>query len=390
MTTETETNTRVAFVAIREDLLSALKLVAKAIPRQYALPILRSFHFRVDGDGVIVTGTDLELTVRAKIEAGASVESYGAFTVGAKEFLASITATPKRDYVTVAATDGRVEVTSTVGTVTLIATPVDDYPVSLTDAGKRVMISASELKKASEAVVTAASADQTRPILTAVKVEEGKNGVVMVTTDTYRLHVSPIDFPTDVLIPARVFAVANLIAPDAVEIGPRQAMFINETTRNQVAVRLIEGTFPNWKNLLPTNEPVLTVTIDNDKKPFVEWLRWLEKSFSTKSKRTSRYGNTQRHTTPVRLDFSTIGFQAKFKQQDVVDLTRFFDAKVEATETTEAIAQYGFTPVFLADLLDSFPATVRIRLWSPTKPILADDADNLDPDRLALLMPVRI
>ena len=114
----------------------------------------------------------------------------------------------------------------------------------------------------------AASTDDARAVLTGVLLTAEDDGVRMVATDSYRLAVR--DLPDSemlgegqkVLVPSRALNELQRVLGGGdelqVRLGARDAVFESGGTR--LTTRLIEGEYPNYRNLLPSPYPnVLTV-----------------------------------------------------------------------------------------------------------------------------------
>jgi DNA polymerase-3 subunit beta len=117
-------------------------------------------------------------------------------------------------------------------------------------------------------VVRAANTDEARAVLTGVLISAEEDGLRMVATDSYRLAVR--DLPENemlaggqrVLVPSRALNELQRVLATGddlrVRLGQRDAVF--ETGSTRLTTRLIEGDYPNYRNLLPSSYPnVLTV-----------------------------------------------------------------------------------------------------------------------------------
>ena len=117
----------------------------------------------------------------------------------------------------------------------------------------------------------AASTDDARAVLTGVLISAEDDGLRMVATDSYRLAVR--DLPQTrllasgqkVLVPSRALNELQRLLGGAdelsVRLGARDAVFESGGTR--LTTRLIEGEYPNYRNLLPSSHPNV-LTVDRD------------------------------------------------------------------------------------------------------------------------------
>jgi DNA polymerase III subunit beta len=100
-------------------------------------------------------------------------------------------------------------------------------------------------------------------VLTGVLIAAEDTGIKMVATDSYRLAVrdlpqsSMLESGQKVLIPGRALNEVQRLLGGSEELkgrfGTREAVFESGSTR--LTTRLIEGDYPNYRNLLPTAAP---------------------------------------------------------------------------------------------------------------------------------------
>ena len=130
-------------------------------------------------------------------------------------------------------------------------------------ATEAVTLSSADVADALRQVVRAASTDDARAVLTGVLLTSEDDGMRMVATDSYRLAVR--DLPDSkmlgegqkVLVPSRALNELQRVLGGAdelqVRLGARDAVFESGGTR--LTTRLIEGEYPNYRNLLPPPSP---------------------------------------------------------------------------------------------------------------------------------------
>jgi DNA polymerase-3 subunit beta len=254
--------------------------------------------------------------------------------------------------------------------------PVDDFPRLPVVESDGVVVSGAVLSEALRQVVPAASRDDARPILTGVLFEADPNGLRLVATDSYRLAVR--DLPGEhlledgrrVLVPAKALSELLRILGShdvTVVLGSREAQFRAGSTR--VTTRLIEGEFPNYRQLLPSDYPN-RLTIPTER--FAEAVRRV------------RLVAQGRDNTPVKLTLSSEGIELTASAQDVGRAFESLEGKYEGTDMTVA-----FNPEFLVDGLSAVDgAEVYLDTLDGLKPATLKSAEQ--PNYTYLLMPVRI
>lgn len=347
-----------------------------ATNRTGTLPVLAGVRMEVTGDTLTVTGTDLELTIRLTVEVGG--ERDGAAVVPARLVGDIVKALPAGAVeISLDSSDDSGEMSISAGRSQFSVRPLslDDYPAQTEPSGEAVTLSAETMSDALRQVVRAASTDDARAVLTGVLLASEDEGVRMVATDSYRLAVRDLPDSTvlgsgqKVLIPGRALNELQRVMGDVEELtvrfGEREATFEAGTTR--LSTRLIEGEFPNYRNLLPSSYPnLLTVS----KASMMEAIR--------------RVKILAQDSTPVRLTLGGDTVQLTAITQDVGNAAEEIDASYDGAEMTVA-----FNPDYLAAGIDAIDADdVTLATMDPMKPAVLRGAGQ--EDYLYLLMPVRV
>jgi DNA polymerase III subunit beta len=172
-----------------------------------------------------------------------------------------------------------------------------------------------------------------------------------------------------VLIPGRALNELQRLLGDVdqlqVRLGDREATF--EAGGTRLSTRLIEGEFPNYRNLLPSSYPnLLTV----GKAAMLEAIR--------------RVKILAQDSTPVRLTLGGDTVEITAITQDVGNAVEEIDASYDGAEMTVA-----FNPDYLASGIDAIDSDdVTLATMDPMKPAVLRGVGR--DDYLYLLMPVRV
>lgn len=357
--------------ADRDDLADAFGRANRAVGTRAALPILSGVLCSVKGSTLTVTGTDLDITVRTACEV--EVLEDGDFVVPAKLATEAIRKMPAGQVSL--RSDGQELVIEGRGPRFAIRElPVDEYPdVPEPDLRGGVGIDGAVFADAIKQVVTAASVDSARPVLTGVQVEEEDGSLRLVATDSYRLAVktlSGVSLGGSGLIPARALREVPAAIGDSevtVAIGDREAAF--GSSRGTVTVRLIEGAFPDYRRLLPDAYPN-RVTVE--KADFLEAL--------------GRASLVAEDHIPVRLKLGEGGVEVTVTRQDVGGEVEHIAGEYSGDDGEVLIA---FNPRYLGDGVGAIGTdSVEIHVRDGQKPSIIRGTE--DDDFLYLLMPIRI
>ncbi len=343
-----------------------------ATNRTGTLPVLAGVRMEVAGDTLTVTGTDLELTIRLSVDVGGDRD--GAAVIPARLVSDIVRALPP-GAVQVELGDEEMSISAGRSQFSVRPLSLDDYPSQAEPAAESVTLPAPVMADALRQVVRAASTDDARAVLTGVLLAADEDGVRMVATDSYRLAVR--DLPDTgvlaagqkVLIPGRALNELQRLLGDVdelqVRLGDREATF--ETAGTRLSTRLIEGEFPNYRNLLPSSYPNL---LTFGKAAMLEAIR--------------RVKILAQDSTPVRLALGGDTVQLTAITQDVGNAVEEIDAQYDGAEMTVA-----FNPDYLAAGIDAIDSDdVTLATLDPMKPAVLRGVGR--DDYLYLLMPVRV
>ncbi|MEA2829187.1 MAG: polymerase subunit beta [Actinomycetota bacterium] len=366
------------FRAERDTLLEALSTAARAAAtRGGALPALSGVRMEVAGDTLKLAGSDLDLTVQ--VEATVNGIADGVCVVPAR-LAADIVRALEPSAVSVSAEGSEAVIAAGRSQFTVRLLPAEEFLRLPEPAADAVTLDAATLSAALTQVVRAASRDDARPILTGVLLAAEAGGLRLVATDSYRLALRDLPGTSllaegkQVLVPARALGELTRVLSGAptvtLRLGADQATF--EVGPVRLTTRLIEGEFPNYRQLIPSAYPN---RLSVGKEAMIDAVR--------------RVKLLAREATPVRLALRADGVQLTAITQDVGQAREDVDAKYEGTEMTVA-----FNPDFLLEGIEAIPGDeVMLETLDALKPAtLRPTTTNPDggTDFLYLLMPVRV
>jgi DNA polymerase-3 subunit beta len=140
----------------------------------------------------------------------------------------------------------------------------DEFPlIPEVDSEPIITLPADTFREAVAEVVIAAALDESRPVLAGVHMYVDEESLVLVATDSFRLAECSLPLPTghkgelSVIVPARTMQeLVRLLGDDQGEVKmyltDNQVMF--QLADVEVISRLIEGQFPNYRQIIPTTE----------------------------------------------------------------------------------------------------------------------------------------
>jgi len=359
----------------KQALVDCLGIVGKAVSSRTSIQVLSGILIDASKDGIIVSATDMEISIKAPLSG--EVEQPGSLVVPARIAADVARSLPVGEVVLEQAEgETQMEIRAAGSVFDLHSLPSVDFPQLPTCEGERFTVDKQAFSETVDLVAPAASRDETRPVLTGVLIQFTKDSVKMVATDSYRLGVkdtpltSSVSGSVDVIIPARTLLELSRIASggseDTISIVPAENQILFETGGISLVSRLIDGQFPNYRQLIPETFDH-EVAVDHDE--LLEAIR--------------RVGLLAQKNTPLRLRFADNTLSVSAESQDVGRAQETLPVQYDG----EAL-EIGFNPEFLeAGVASVKESPVYLRFISPLRPGLVKGAGD---DFLYLVMPIRL
>jgi DNA polymerase-3 subunit beta len=258
------------FSCTQENLQHALSTISHVAAKSTHLPILHNVLITATEAGVELVATDLEIVMRVKMRA--KVESPGEYTVPAQVF-ASYVGLLKSERVDLELQGDELLVAAGENKTKVKGQAPDDFPpLPQVGEGASITLPASELAAAVKQTLVAVSHDHSRPELTSVLLKVTQGQLLLVATDTYRLAEKAItlgDAASDlsVLIPGQTLQELGRVLPQSdeevtIQVDESQVRF--SLPLLEMTSRLIEGEFPDYKQVIPTERRTLVTLDKND------------------------------------------------------------------------------------------------------------------------------
>jgi DNA polymerase III subunit beta len=371
--TETVVASAMKVSCSRDELNARLGVVSRAVSARTSVQVLLGVLLRAEAGRLHLAATDMELSLRASLEA--EVEDEGAVVVPGRLLVELARLLPEGDVaIEHRAEEGVVRVECGSASYRLHTYSVEDFPrLPDPDLLQPFIVERRALLDTVARVSRSASRDESRPVLTGILVrfEEGK--LVMAATDSYRLAVKETPLETDAppfeaIIPARALAELARIAQggDTVELGVHENQVAFSADGVLLTTRRIDGQFPNYKQLLPeTFEHELTL-------PRGELLDVVRRT-AVMAQRNS----------PLRLRFSEGELTVSAQTQDVGESRESLPVAFGGEPL-----EVGFNAEFLREGIESVAADeIVLKLISPLRPGLIQGEDD---DFWYLIMPIRL
>jgi DNA polymerase-3 subunit beta len=360
----------------RDALFGQLQTVTRAASTRSAVQALSGVQVLAGQGGIELRATDMEIGLRVPL-AGEVVRD-GAVVLPARLVVDVVRALPGDEVsLELRPTEQDVEIVGGSATFHIRTLRAEDFPPFPEPEGERVEVPGPAFVETVLKVARSASRDETRPVLTGILVSASGDELRMVATDSYRLSVKETRLEEalagsfEANVPARALQELTRIVQhegaDSLQVSVRANQVVFEAGGVVLSSRLIDGQFPNYRQLLPD--------------AYEHELRLGGTEISEVVRRISLLAQKN---APLRLAFTEGELTVSARTPDVGEAQETLPVPF-AGEPLEI----GFNPEFLRDGLEAVEAgDVLLKLISPLRPGLIEAGDGSGFHYL--LMPIRL
>ena len=255
---------------LQENLNRGLGIVGRAVATRTTLPITKNVLLATDQAMLKLSATNLEIAITTWT--GAMVEEEGSITVPARlltEFVASLPS----ERIDVAATPQPtgLQLTCARSEARINGTDASEFPpIPTVEEGVTAKIDPEVLRSAINQVVFAAATEESRPVLTGVKLDLEGDKFTMAAADGFRLAVrrgellEPVGEAISIILPSRSLNELNRFladqdSPVEMTMTPAKGQVLFRLKGIELVSQLIQGTFPNYSQLIPQSYQTRTV-----------------------------------------------------------------------------------------------------------------------------------
>ncbi|CAN5791080.1 DNA polymerase III subunit beta [soil metagenome] len=367
------------FIVSSSLLLKQLQQINGVIQSNNVLPILEDFLFEIDKNKLTVTATDLETVMRIQLEVEA--KEPGRVCVPAKILMDSLKNLPDQPLTFNIDKNYAIELTSDSGKYKVMGENPDNFPKEpAADNATTFNMSSTGLVTAINKTLFAVSTDDLRPAMTGVFFELMIDGLQCVATDAHRLvkykrtDVSCPEAHT-FIVPKKPLNLLKAALPDnedelTISYNNNHLFVAHGTT--QLSCRLIDARFPDYKVVIPADNPYKMVVTKSD--------------FQQALRRVSIFSN--KSTNQVALTIT--GSQLQLAAQDI-DFSFEGNERMACQYTGEDMS-IAFNAKFLIEMLNAADTPeVVMELSSSTKAgILKPTEQGEGEDLMMLVMPLML
>ncbi|MEW6008285.1 MAG: DNA polymerase III subunit beta [Candidatus Omnitrophota bacterium] len=362
-------------ISIKKELfLEAILKVLNVINPKTNLPILSNILIESIDSKIKISATDLDIGITTLVPA--LINESGAITIPAKKFSEIIREFPEEEVKIMVKKNNSINIECKECSFRLMGLPKEEFPQLPDFKNKDVLkIDPVELAKMLELTSFSMSKDETRYVLNGILFEIEGTNLRLVSTDGRRLAIISKDIvygnaskKISMIIPAKTIQelMRSINQSDeeiAMVISENQVLF--EMGQTSVVSRLIEGEFPNYKQVIPTNNPY---TIQIERLAFLAALR-----------RASLLATSDYQA--VRLELFKNKMVVSKSTPDLGESREEIPMQYNGKETV-----IGFNPYYLIEALKNLTTgQINIEISDPEKPAVLKE-----PNYQYVVLPMRL
>ncbi|MFY8187941.1 MAG: DNA polymerase III subunit beta [Flavobacterium sp.] len=369
------------FIVSSTYLLKQLQVLGSVINSNNALPILDNFLFELDENELVVSSSDLETTMSAKLSIDS--QSKGRIAVPAKLLLDILKSFPEQPLTfTVQEESTTIEISSNSGKYSIAYFDGDEYPnaVVLEDPSTTA-VPAEVLASAINKTLFAAGNDDLRPVMSGVFFQFTTDGLIFVATDAHKLvKYSRADVKadenTEFIMPKKPLTILKGIlgaSDEEVSISYNKNNAVFKFDNYSLICRLIDGKYPNYEAVIPKDNPNKLLINRN--------------LFQSSVRRVAIFSNKTTHQ--IRLKIA--GTELNVSAEDI-DYSNKADERLTCDYQGEDM-QIGFNSRFLSEMLGNLQSDeIMLEMSLPNRAGILTPVDGLSEGEkvLMLVMPVML
>lgn len=368
------------FIVSSSALLRKLQVIGGIVNNNSAMPILENFLFELTPKLLTITATDLETTMVSTLAVETS--ATGSVALPARQLTDILKTFPEQPLTFSINNNHTLEISSAQGKYALAYSEGEEFPKGTeVSSDHTITLLGDILGTAISKTIFATGNDDMRPVMSGVFFQLGPNGFNFVATDAHKLvKYERLDLstpkPVEFIMPKKPLnLLKNILSGSEEEVSithyENNVKFVFEDT--QVICRLVDGKYPNYEAVIPTDNPN-KLTINRNQ-------------LLSSVRRVAIFSNKTTHQIRLKIAGAELNIYAE-------DLD--FSNKAEERLTCSYIGddmQIGFNSRFLAEMLANLESEeIQIEMSLPNRAGILSPTDGLEEGEkiTMIVMPVMI
>ncbi len=360
---------------IKKDLEEAVDINSRIISNNATLPVLTCVIFEAKDTTVTLKSTNLEISIEKKISC--NVIKDGVVAIPAHILLSTLKTSQNQTKCTLEQDEGSIILTIGESKTTINTIPTDEFPkLPKPETKTKHIIPKTTLTTGIKNVLYSASTSLIKPELSSVFIYQEGDSLFFVATDSFRLAEQKVLFTPKEDVPPVIIPIKNtteLLKILETQLDGDIEVYIDE---NQYAIkkeglfvtlRIIDGSFPDYKSILPKEVKTEVVVLKND----------LFQTLKKAQLFSDNFGQVNLHIYPKKKTFTVSS-----RNTTVGEVFDSLDAVITGDEL-----DISFNYKYLLDVFHSIQTdSVSLKFSGENKPLIIKGVGNKDFTYLVMPM----
>jgi DNA polymerase-3 subunit beta len=253
-----------------EEIKNRISQVEKITGKNLTLPILNSVLLIASGKSLKLRATNLSLGI--EIEIPAKIEKEGVVAISGSVLSGIFSNVFQNENIHLESTDGNLLIQTKKSKIRLKGQPHDDFPTIPRVVGTSFEIESKKLLDGIKSVYYSSSISDIKPEISSVFMRTNEDGLVFVSTDSFRLaekkiKIKGLEEISGILIPFKNVSEILRVFGDfsgviKVCFNKNQISFSSDNI--YLTSRVIDGVFPDYRQIIPKNYSTEAVVLKQD------------------------------------------------------------------------------------------------------------------------------
>jgi DNA polymerase III subunit beta len=356
-----------------EDIKNKIAQTERITGKNLTLPILSSILLIASGKSLKLRSTNLSLGI--EVEIPAKIEKEGVLAISGSVLGGIFSNMFQNESVSLESVDGNLLIKTKKSKIKLKGQPSDDFPTIPRITGGNFEIDSKKLIDGIKSVYYSSSPSDIKPEISSVYLYTNEENLVFVSTDSFRLAEKKIKMKNTpeiegILIPFKNISEILRIFGDytgSINVCFNKNQISFSTNDVYLTSRVIDGIFPDYRQILPKNSGTNAVILKQD---LLNALK-LSNIFSDKFNQVN-----------LKINPKEKIFELSSSNNEVGENKTFLDAALTGEEV-----ELGFNYKYFLDCFTSISTdSVSIKLSSAQSPIVISPVS--DTSFTYLIMPM--
>ena len=260
-----------------KELIGVVDKASRATSKNLSLPVLTCIYLNADKTTNVLNIKATNLDIGADFKVKLKCLESGIAAVPANTFLNFLSSLNPDSDLKIILENGNLKISSKNNSSVIKCHPIEDFPtIPLVIGGKEATIKSKEFLSGIKSVWYSASNSTIKPELASVYITPGEQELVFVSTDSFRLaekkihYKNPIEFQP-ILLPhkniADILKILDGVDSDIKLIFDKNQIsfsFMSGNNTNFLVSRIIDGSFPDYKQIIPKSPLTEVAILKND------------------------------------------------------------------------------------------------------------------------------